>query len=121
MEHLLLLRNGTGFEKRVAIGWLGERREPLAVGLLIECLSSPEESLDMEAAWALARIGDRRAVVPLLDALEAEGMALALQKSRARCAARHAFVSALQKLTGLRFGYDLRRWRELRNRMTFTS
>jgi HEAT repeat protein len=121
VHHLDLLRNGTADEKLVAIEWLGERREPLAVGLLIQCLSSPEDEVHPEAAWALGRIGDRRAVVPLVNALEAEVIAVASKRQATRCRTRHAVVGALQKLTGLRFGHDLRRWTELRNRLTFTS
>jgi hypothetical protein len=118
---LRLLEDGTLDEQIDAAHWLGDHREPLAVPLLLKCLRGPDNVLWGVSATALAKIGNPVAIVPLVNALEAETAALDRGESRINCGTRHFIVRALHRLTGMRFGHNLERWKELRNRLTRSS
>jgi HEAT repeat protein len=53
---------------------LGDLRDPRAVSILVPLLKDPEVTAIVP--WALGQIGDRRAVGPLLDALEDDSPSL---------------------------------------------
>jgi HEAT repeat protein len=115
-----MLSCGTIDDKIDAIEWLAEQKEPLAVVPLLRCLSSADQGLQERAAWALGEIGDQRAVVPLVNALEALDADIVGGKLREGCR-QCEFERALQRLTGRKYGNDLPRWKELRNLLTSSS
>jgi hypothetical protein len=51
---------------------LGKLADPQAVEILIACLTTEHKEIRATAASALARIGDKRAALPLLKAMQAE-------------------------------------------------
>jgi len=57
-------------DRYYSVHLLGELGDPGAVPLLVLFLKDPE--INYKVAWALGQIGDRRAVGPLLDALDDE-------------------------------------------------
>jgi HEAT repeat protein len=68
------LRSDEPRRRDQAVRVLGDRRSAAAVPALIALLRDPDPALAEQAAGALARIGDRRAVGPIIDfSLELDG------------------------------------------------
>ncbi|MCS6915787.1 MAG: HEAT repeat domain-containing protein [Myxococcales bacterium] len=60
---------GSEIQAAACVRAAGRLRELALVPLLIELLREGNEELERQAAWALGRIGDRRAALPLLRAV----------------------------------------------------
>jgi hypothetical protein len=58
-------------DRYYAVHLLGELRDPQAVPILVSLLKDPQ--VNYKVAWALAQIGDRRAIGPLINALDEDG------------------------------------------------
>jgi HEAT repeat protein len=114
---LNLLEYGTPEEQVDAASWLADHKERRAVPLLVQWLRGRDEERWAEAATALAKIGDPAAIVPLVNALEAATESWTPGANYAR----RTIVRALHRLTGLRFGRDLERWKQVRDRITRSS
>lgn len=71
-----------------AVEALGRARDKTAVPLLIELLRLGNDETERQAAWALGRIGDVRAVAPLLRAVFIKGLAI-----------RNTAVTALSRIS----------------------
>jgi len=66
------LKWGNGMTRWLAAEKLGESRDPLAVDGLIEALTDRDKYVRQAVAEALGKIGDARAVTPLIAALQVE-------------------------------------------------
>lgn len=55
-------------DRYYAVHLLGELRDPQAVPILVSLLNDPQ--VNYKVAWALGQIGDKRAVGPLINALD---------------------------------------------------
>jgi len=87
--------------QRLLIHLLGERKDRRSVRTLIKCLRSGDVDrvVAVEAAWALGRIGDQRAVPALITLVNDRQPAI-----------RSSVLTALQQLTGQDFSSDHARW-----------
>ena len=101
---------------QTAIDALGKRKAREAVPALCKFVARQrKDGLTMEAARALARIGDRAAVPALIDALETqEADFIAPDEAQSRALRRElprAIAKALKGLTGQDLGPDPAAWR----------
>ncbi len=75
------------------------------MGYLLDSLENGDTRLQKESADSLGKLGDRRAIEPLLHVL-----ASGSKDVQSDCA------SALEKITGQKFGGDIRKWKEWREK-----
>jgi hypothetical protein len=61
-------------DRYYAVHLLGELRDPQAVPILVSLLKDPQ--VNYKVPWALTQIGDKRAIGPLINALDEDGASM---------------------------------------------
>ena len=76
-------------------------KDKRSVTPLINCISDPSKDVRAESAWALKEIGDKRAVGALIETLDDTELLVRIRVE-----------SALESITGQKFGKDVAKWQE---------
>jgi HEAT repeat protein len=111
-RQLFLLREGTVDQKVSAAHALGEMKCAVALPQLIRSLDDKDQHVRAASAWALGQIGDRSAILPLITAFEKYHLISRDDPIKLESKCLPAFVLSLQRLTGERFGFDVKRWQQ---------